>query len=156
MRIFSLLPLCSLALLAGCPVDGSDLDTDDPTGPPDITGDYTVAALTELSGCDGVTAADPAWMAGALTISGTPDALVFTFAGGETLDGSVDEAFTWSAVGTVVREGQEVDALVEGLAFIGDVTWILDGDVSLSVLDSTGSVPACTLTGRLEAEQDPQ
>ncbi|MCA9299296.1 MAG: hypothetical protein H6737_15735 [Alphaproteobacteria bacterium] len=144
----------SAILLAGCPLD-SDIDTDDPVEPPDITGVYTVAPLTDVAGCEGVAEADVSWMEGALVIEGTPDALTFTFAGGEVLEGSVDEAFTWAADGTVSAGAGFHDVAAEGLAFIGDVTWILDGDVAVDVLDSTEAAPTCTLTGRLEAEQDP-
>ena len=142
-------------VLSGCPIDVADVDTDIDDDAPDITGDYVVAPLTEVEGCEGVAAADPVWMEGAMTIEGSPDALSFTFSGGEQLLGSVDTAFTWEAEGTVPREGTDVEVVAEGLAFIGDETWILSGDVLVEVPDSTGSAPACMLSGRLEAEQDP-
>jgi hypothetical protein len=143
--------------LVGCPVEVSDIDTDDdPTEAPDITGEYTVLPLTDVEGeadCAGIEGSDPTWLEGMLTISGPADALTYTFEGGEVLTGSVDPAFTFFAEGTVVQNGIDVDVAAEGLAFIGDQRWILDGDVVLDVLDSTDGSPACTLSGRLEAEQ---
>ncbi len=141
---------------AGCPLEVSDIDTDDPSQAPDITGDYTVQPLSDIEGeadCAGIPGSDPTWLAGSLTIEGPADDLLYTFEDGEQLDGSVDPAFTFFATGTVVREGVDVDVAVEGLAFIGDQRWELDGDVVLDVLDSTGKAAACTLSGRLEAEQ---
>lgn len=143
-----------IALSAGCTIDQADIDTGDPDELPDLAGSYTVAPLGEPTGCEG-TAVDPAWIAGGLTISGPADALAFTFDGGESLGGSVDATFTFEASGTVEIESSEWVVAMEGLAFLGDSGWNLDADLTADVLDSTSGATTCTLTGLLEAVQDP-
>ena len=147
--------MCAFAVLAACDIDTSDVDTDDVADPPDITGEYTVHPLTEVEGCEGVPEADTTWLEGDLTISGPPDDLLFAFGSGEELAGTVDAAFTWEVEGTVSGTSTTLEVVGEGLAFIGDQTWELDGDVALDVVDSTDGTSTCTLTGRMEAEQDP-
>jgi len=142
-------------LLGGCTLEGADIDTGEPVDPPDITGEYRVQPLAQVQGCETFPDVDGRWMEGILVISGAPDDLLFEFEGGEQLSGAVDTAFTWEAVGTVVTSEAILDVSAEGLVFIGDQTWVLDGDVVLDRADSTDSTAACTLTGRMEAEQNP-
>lgn len=143
-----------IALLAGCAIDQADIDTGDPDELPDITGVYTVSPLGEPAGCEG-TSVDPSWIEGALTISGPAEALAYTFDAGPSLAGSVDATFTFEGSGTVEIGAEEWVVTFEGLAFLGDSGWNLDGDLSADVLDSTSGATACTLTGLLEAVQDP-
>lgn len=144
----------ALAVLVGCEIQGADVDTGDPDARPDIRGLYSVSAPTDVVGCEAI-GVEFDWLVAGLEITGPAETLTFRFAGGEELTGDIDTAFTFSAEGTVSIEPQEWDVLVEGLAFIGDETWQLDGDIDATITDSTAGTPACTLTGRLEAEQDP-
>lgn len=141
-----------LALTSGCVIDAADIETDDPIQPPDITGSYAVV-LSDISGCDG-TSADLAWAESELRVAGPADVLDFEFPGG-TLIGSIDAAFTWEASGTVALTDATHEAAAEGIAFIGDQTWVLDGDLSVEVIGSTAGADPCTLTARMEAEQNP-
>ncbi len=109
-------------------------------------------ALSEVSGCEDVHV-DLTWVP-ALTISGTSDALEFAF-GDHTFLGQVDAAFTWDASGTVATATETQDTVLGGVAFIGDETWLLDGDLAAPVNGSTVDATPCTLTARMEAEQNP-
>ena len=140
--------------LIGCEIQDADVDTGDGDVRPDIQGVYSVSPPTEVVGCETMDV-DTDWLVAGLEIIGPADALVFRFAGGEELTGDIDTAFTFTAAGTVDIGPLEWDVSLEGLAFIGDETWQLDGDLDATITDSTAGTPACTLTGRLEAEQDP-
>lgn len=145
------LALVGVFALAACEPESDDVVT--PTDElPDITGTYD-AVFSEPEGCDAYADTAPAWLTGELVVAGEPDALTFTFADGAVLEGSVDAAFTWEATARVGQPGEEVDVYLDGLAFIGDDSWILDGDVAVDRLESTGASTLCTLTGLLEASQ---
>ncbi|MCA9572816.1 MAG: hypothetical protein KC656_33490 [Myxococcales bacterium] len=143
-----------LGVLGGCDPEGSDIVT--PVDePPDIRGTYGVT-LSDASGCEDHPEGGVAWLeTGDLVVDGEPDALTFTFGDGTVLDGSVDATFTFQSSGTAVHEGVQQDLFFDGLAFIGDETWDLDGDLTADLLDSTGSATTCTLTATLEAVQIP-
>lgn len=138
--------------LAACEPENADVGpVTDLNERPDIQGAYTVA-VTDLDGCEGTVDLD--LLVGDLTIAGPATELVYTFPG-VVLDGSVDAAFTFEATGTADRSDHALDFTLEGLAFIGDETWNLDGDLTVDRIDSTAQTVTCTLTALLEAEQTP-
>lgn len=142
-----------LLVLVGCEPEGSDIIT--PTDElPDLAGTYD-AEFSEPEGCEAYPEVTPDWLTGTLVITGEPEALTFAFGDADPLEGAVDAAFTWEASGTATTEASEIMLFLEGLAFIGDETWNLDGDVTVDRLDSTGRSTVCTLTGLLEASQVP-
>lgn len=141
-------------VLAGCEPEGSDVGTDPADELPDIAGGYALV-FSDLEGCEEHPEGSVAAFEGDLVIEGDAEALLFTLADGTTLDGSIDAAFTWEASGTATRDGATQDLFLEGLAFIGDETWNLDGEIVADLVDSTGQSTACTLTGLLEATQTP-
>lgn len=141
-----------LVLLAGCPIDQGDLDTDDPDVRPDLAGTYEVAPLADPAGCEGVDV-DLAWIEGRMVVSGPATALVATWDSGAVLGGAAELDFTFALDGAVAGPSHDFDVVVEGLAFLGDEGWNLDGDLVADVLDSTTGATACMLSGRLEAEQ---
>ena len=151
--IRTLLALC-LALVA-CEADQADIDTGDPDELPDLAGSYMASALVEPEGCDAFPEADPTWLAGPLEITGAAPALTFGFSEGAVLTGDADAAFTFTAAGTVTDGATDWVVDVGGLAFLGDSGWNLDGDMVAEVSDSTSGTATCTLSGRLEAVQDP-
>lgn len=140
--------------LAGCEIEQSDIDTDDPDDLPDITGTYQVAPLSEVVGCEGNVDVDLTWVAGEMVVSGPATALGADWASGAALQGSIDLAFTFALQGTVASGPLDLVVEVEGLAFLGDAGWKLDADLAADAVDSTAGATACMLTGRLEAEQE--
>jgi hypothetical protein len=141
-----------LLVLAGCEPVADDVGTTIDLGRrPDITGTYTVAVL-DRSGCPDHPAARLESLEDGLVVSGPADDLTFTF-GSIVLAGEVDTAFSFEATGTTTVGDDELDIGIEGLAFIGDESWNLDGDLLVDRIDSTAQTVTCTLTALLEAEQ---
>lgn len=143
-----LLPLIASVLCLGCTDTAADVETGDPfAGAPDLTGVYDVS-LSDVTGCDGVTAAQ-SWVGTELTISGEASALDFTFEGG-MVPGTVDPSSAWEFGGALTVEAVELTIAATGVASEDADEVLLDGtvDVTAATADDTCTLGAVLLATR--------
>lgn len=140
--------------LVACGPDAQDVSSTstDTLAAPDLAGSY-VASLDGVEGCEADVPDALAWMAGALEVSGPPEALVFRFADGTEVTGATDTAFEVTLSDEVVRDGTAFDVAGVGLAYIDADLWILDVDLEVGVRSASSEFPDCSVVARLQAGQ---
>jgi len=140
---------------AGCAGGAQDVDGGTTTfAAPDLTGSY-VGDVVEAAATDPASCPDDAevllsWLEGQLEVTGPPEALVFSTAGGDDVSGAVDTAFEVTWDDTVDRVEGVFDLQAVGLAYIDADLWIIELDLQVGLSSSTGD---CQLTALFEAGQ---